>query len=133
LHPGALVDGGDGVHGVRGKNIEGDARELTHEEKLERNLIKHSEDTFKVESKKAHGKNGHGSKNAKILEQQLRGRHEKHGHDQHLSMHDRAHVAMMEKSKFWKNGKHICFWFLSFSLSLSLPLSDSWFSYIYMT
>ena len=99
LHPGALVVGGDGMTGVRGKSTDGNPDDLTSEEKKERNLIKHSEEEFKQQQLKKHGVNGHGSKNAKHMEDKLHGGKGKHGHKKitsgkPMSMHERAHAAM---------------------------------------
>jgi hypothetical protein len=99
LHPGALVVGGDGMTGIRGKSTDGNPDDLTSEEKKERNLVKHSEEEFKQQQLKKHGVNGHGSKNAKQMEDKVHGGKDKHGHKKTtngkpLSMHERAQAAM---------------------------------------
>ena len=43
LHPGELIEGGDGSHGIRGKSID-DGAKLTNEQKAERKLLKNSGD-----------------------------------------------------------------------------------------
>ena len=100
LHPGSLVDGGDGLTGIRGKSTDGDVSNLTKEEQKERNLVKHSNEEYEKEKHKEHGKNGHGSKNKRNMEKEQEqgghGRHGGHGGG-NLSMHDRAQMAMKDQ------------------------------------
>ena len=112
LHPGELIEGGDGMHGIRGKSTDdGDGPALTHEQRAERKLLKHSDgkkggggsnylhhshehDVHMKESKNDHtkhgdGKDNHGSK--------AKHKQEHDHHDKTLSMHERAEAAMAER------------------------------------
>ena len=88
---------GDGMHGIRGKSIdEGNKGGLvSHEDKMEKKL--HKSNYVHDPTDKTHG-----SKAAHNLDSKLHhgGKHDhKHdkGHEKHLSMHERAALAVQDK------------------------------------
>ena len=100
LHPGVLIVNGDGMHGIRGKNIDdgNDGPLVSHEDKMEKKLRK-SNYVHDPKDKT------HGSKAAHNLDKQLH--HGKHDvHEKHLSMHERAALAVKDKKAHGKLHLH---------------------------
>lgn len=91
LHPGVLIIDGDGMHGIRGKSIDdgNDGPLVSHEDKMEKKL--HKSNYVHDPTDKTHG-----SKAAHNLDSKLHhGKHDKH--EKHLSMHERAALAVQDK------------------------------------